>query len=295
MSAFDHNYSIIWSQPCEACGGRGVMARSAKNYELAIAALAGALAMMTFLFLWERSSIEAAAKSADAARADRSSRARTIEPLWPYQRALGLLPPDEQDLNDGVGPIESDSPYDVFSPYLHKVPANRPAAPAPAPRPTRSASLQPSAPKPSAPLPTAAASDFWVPDVSSLLVPVASLAMLAIPLAEFERAQYSKVTVWSPAPVPSSDAPGLSGPFHLFFTTDSPTGVAPVAETGGAGLTSSTTSTVTNAVSSTTSSLMGLASSTTSSLTGLESSTTSAATSVISSTTSTVSSILHRH
>jgi hypothetical protein len=271
------------------------MARSARHYELAIAALGGALAMVTFLFLWERSSIEASAKSVDSARADRSSTARKLEPPWPYQRALGLLPPDERDLDDEVGPVQSDSPYDVFSPYLHNVPANKPPAPSAAPRPTRTASLRPNAPTPSTPPPAAAASDFWVPDVGSLLVPAASLAMLAIPLAELERAQHSEVMVWSPAPVPSGDPPGLSGPFHLFFTTESPTGVTPVAESGGGGLTSSTTSTVTNAVSSTTSSVMGLASSTTSSLTGLGSSTTTAATNLISSTTSTVSSVLHRH
>jgi hypothetical protein len=285
--------------------GVGLMARSARNYELAIAALGGALAMVTFLFLWERSSIEAAAKSVDPTRVDGSGRARMFEPRWPYPLALGLLPPNEQYLNDEVGPAEPDSPYDVFSPYLHTVPASGSAMSPAAPRPTRTASLRPSAPKasaPPAPAPApAAASDFWVPDLGSLLVPAASVAMLAIPLAELERAKYSQVVVWSPGPgaAPSADPPGLSGPFHLFFTTDSPTGVAPVAESSGGGGSSSTTSTVTNALSSTTSTATGLASSTTSSLTGLASSTTSAATDLVSSTTSTatglVSSVLRRH
>jgi len=54
------------------------MARSARHYELAIAALAGALAMMTFLFLWERRSIEATAKAVDATRADGSGGARML-------------------------------------------------------------------------------------------------------------------------------------------------------------------------------------------------------------------------
>ena len=293
----------------QACdGGVGLMARSARNYELAIAALAGALAMVTFLFLWERSSIEAAAKAVDATRADRS---RMVEWRTPYWPALSLLPPDQQGATDEVGPIESDSPYDVFSPYLHNAPASRPATASTAPRPTRTASLRPSVPKPSKASDPVAASDFWVPDVSSLLIPAASVAMLAIPLAELERAKNSNFIVWSPPPIPSADPPGLGGPFHLFFTTESPTGVAPVAEAGGGGgSTSSTASTLTSAVSSTTSgvgglassttsSLTGLASSTTSSLTGLTSSTTSAATGLISSTTSTatglVSSVLRRH
>jgi len=50
---------------------------------------------------------------------------------------IGLLPPDQQAPNDEVGPIESDSPYDVFSPYLHNVPANRPATSPTAPDPDR--------------------------------------------------------------------------------------------------------------------------------------------------------------
>jgi hypothetical protein len=289
-------------------GGVGLMARSARNYELAIAALGGALAMVTFLFLWERSSIEAAAKSVDTTRVDRSGHARMFR--WPYHLALGLLPPDEQYLNDEVGPTEPDSPYDVFSPYLHNVPASGPATSAAPPRQTRTASLRPNAPKPSTPPaqspppgPSAAAPDFWVPDVASLLIPAASVALLAVPLAELERAKYNQVVVWAPAPgtSPSADPPGFSGPFHLFFTTDSPTGVAPVAESGGSGggSSSSTLSTVTDTVSSTTSTVTGLASSTTSSLTGLESSTTSAATDLVSSTTSTatglVSSVLRRH
>jgi hypothetical protein len=285
------------------------MARSARNYELAIAALAGALAMVTFLFLWERSSIEAAAKAVDATRADRSGGARTVEWRTPYWPALSLLPPDQQGPIDEVGPVESDSPYDVFSPYLHNTPASRPAAASTTPRPTRTASLRPSVPKPPKTSDPVAASDFWVPDVSSLLIPAASVAMLAIPLAEF--AKDSSFIIWSPPPIPSGDPPGLGGPFHLFFTTDSPTGVAPIAEAGGGGgLTSSSASTVTSAVSptmagveglesSTTSSLTGLGASTTSSLTGLTSSTSSAATGLVSSTTSTatglVSSVLRRH
>jgi hypothetical protein len=290
-----------------ADGGVGGMARSARNYELAIAALAGALATVTFLFLWERSSIEAAAKALEATRADRS---RPVEWRTSYWPALGLLPPDHQGQIDEVGPIESDSPYDVFSPYLHNAPANRPATASTAPRPTRTAAPRPSVPKPPKASDPVAAPDFWVPDVSSLLVPAASVAMLAIPLAELGRAKDSNLIVWSPPPIPSADPPGLGGPFHLFFTTESPTGVAPVAEAGGGGVTSSTASTLTSAVSSTTSgveglassttsSLTGLASSTTSSLGGLTSSTTSAATGLISSTTSSatglVSSVLRRH
>ena len=108
---------------------------------------------------------------------------------------IGLLPPDQQAPNDEVGPIESDSPYDIFSPYLHNVPANRPATAPTAPHPTRTASPGPIAPKPSTPSDPVVESDFWVPDVSSLLVPTASLAMLAIPLAELERPQTS--TSWS--------------------------------------------------------------------------------------------------
>ena len=108
-----------------ADGGVGGMARSARNYELAIAALAGALATVTFLFLWERSSIEAAAKALEATRADRS---RPVEWRTSYWPALGLLPPDHQGQIDEVGPIESDSPYDVFSPYLHNAPANKKTA-----------------------------------------------------------------------------------------------------------------------------------------------------------------------
>jgi hypothetical protein len=276
-----------------ADGGVGLMVRSARNYELTIAALGGAAAMATFLFLWERSAIEAAAK--ETPRGEGSGGARMFEPLWPYSRALGLLPPDQEDRNDEVGPVESDSPYDVISPYLHNVP--RPVTPSAAPRPPKTASLQAGAHKsstPPAPAP-ASASDFWVPDVSSLLVPAASLGMLVIPLAELNRPQYSQVVVWTPAPAPapSGDPPGMSGPFHLFFTTDSPTGVAPVAESGGGGgLTSSTTSTVTNTVSST-------VSSTTTSAMDLASSTTSATTALVSSTTSTatglVSSVLRRH
>jgi hypothetical protein len=280
------------------------MARSARSDELAIAALAGALAMGTFLFLWERSSIEAAAKAVDATRAERS---RMVEWRTPYWPALGLLPPDQQGPIDEVGPSESDSPYDVFSPYLHDAPARRPATASTATRPTRTASLRPSVPKPSKASDPVAASDFWVPDVSSLLIPAASVAMLAIPLAELARAKDSNLVVWSPPPIPSADPPGLGGPFHLFFTTDSPTGVAPVAEAGGGGLTPSTASTLTSEVSSTTSGVAGLASSTTSSLTGLASSsltgltssTTSTATGLISSTTSTatglVTSVLRRH
>jgi hypothetical protein len=268
-----------------ADGGVRLMGRSARNYELAIAALGGALAMVTFLFLWERSAIEAVAKETPA---DWSGGTRMFAPLWPYHQALGLLPPDQQDLNDDVGPAESDSPYDVISPYLHNVPAKSPAAPSAAPRPTKTASLRPDARKPSTPSTPATASDFWLPDVGSLLIP-ASLGMLVIPLAELDRTQYSQVTVWSPAPAPSGDPPGIGGPFHLFFTTDSPTGVAPVAESGGGGgLTSSTTSTVTNAVSSATTSVTDLASSTTSATTALISSTTSTATGLVSS-------VLRRH
>ena len=294
-----------------ADGGVGLMVRSARNYELVIAALAGALATMTFLFLWERSSIEAAAKAVDATSADRSSDARMVEWRTPYWPALSLLPPDQQGAIDEVGPVESDSPYDVFSPYLHNAPGRRPAAASTTPRPTRTASLRSSVPKPSKTSDPVAGSDFWVPDVSSLLIPAVSVAMLAIPLAELNRAKDSNLIVWSPPPLPSGDPPGLGGPFHLFFTTESPTGVAPVAEAGGGGgLTSSPASTLTSAVSSTTSgveglassttsSLTGLASSTTSSLTGLTSSTTSAATGLVSSTTSTatglVSSVLRRH
>jgi hypothetical protein len=283
-----HNYSVIWPHASTWLMG-GIWLMVSRNYELAIAALGGALAMVTFLFLWERSAIEAAAK--ETPPADWSGGPRMFEPLWPYQRALGLLPPDQQDLNDEVGPADSDSPYDVISPYLHNVP--RPATPSAAPRPTKTASLRPAAPKPSTPPTPAAPSDFWVPDVSSLLIPAASLGMLVIPLAALDRADYSQVVVWSPAPAPSGDPPGIGGPFHLFFTTDSPTGVAPVAESGGGGgLTSSTTSTVTNtvtnAVSSTTTGVADLASSTTSATTALISSTTSTATGLVSS-------VLRRH
>ena len=278
------------------------MARSARNYELAIAALAGALAMVTLLFLWERSSIEAAAKAVETSRADRSGRLARHEPRWSYWPALGLLPPDQQGLDDEIGPIESDSPYDVFSPYLHNVPTSRPATASAAPHPTRTASLTPMAPKPSksSKSPETTASDFLLPDVSSLLIPAASLAMLAIPLAELERARYGDIMIWSPPLAPSGDPAGFGGPFHLFFTTDSPTGVAPVAESGGGGgSTASTLTSVTSEVSSTTSNVTGLAASTTSSLTGLAASTTSAATGLVSSTTSTatglVSSVLRRH
>jgi hypothetical protein len=283
-----HNKSIILTHPNRPLmGASGLMGQSARNYELAIAALGGALAMMTFLFLWERSAIDAAAK--ETPRADWPGDTRMFEPRWPSQRVLGLLPPDQQDLDDDVGPAQSDSPYDVISPYLHNVPAKRPATTSAAPRPTKTASLRPGGRQPSTPPTPTAASDFWVPDVSSLLVPAASLGMLAIPLAALDRAQYSEVMVWSPAPAPSGDPPGFSGPFHLFFTTDSPTGVAPVAESGsGGGLTSSTTSTVTNAVSSTTSTVTDLASSTTSATTALISSATS-------TTTGLVSSVLRRH
>src|SRR5262249_16072855 len=129
-----------------------------------------------------------------------------------------------------------------------------PAAASTPPRPTRTASLRSSVPKPSKTSDPVAGSDFWVPDVSSLLIPAVSVAMLAIPLAELNQAKDSNLIVWSPPPLPSGDPPGLGGPFHLFFTTESPTRVAPVAEAGGGGgLTSSPASTLTSAVSSTTS------------------------------------------
>lgn len=263
------------------------MLRSARNYELAIAALGGALAMATLLFLWERSAVEAAAR--ETTHSDGSGGARMFSPLWPYQRALGLLPPDQQDRNDELGPVESDSPYDVISPYLHNVPTKKPATASATPPPTKTAASRTGARKPSVSPVPAAASDFWVPDVNSLLVPAAALGLLVIPLAELDRPQHGQVLVWSPAPAPSGDPAGMSGPFHLFFTTESPTGVAPVAESGGGGgLTSSTTSTVTNVVSSTTTGVTDLATSTTSATTALISSTTSTATGLVSS-------VLHRH
>jgi hypothetical protein len=264
------------------------MARTAKNYELVIAALGGALAMVTLLLLWERSSIEAAAKAVDTSRVHRSRGAKMFDPLWPYQPALGLLPPDQQGEDGQVGPSESDSPYDVFSPYLHAVPTSRPAAVSTAPHPAQTAALRAHPPKSAKPSDAAMSSDYWVPDVSGLLVPAAALAMLTIPLAELGSGKNRDgVMIWSPTPSP--EPPELSGPFHLFFTTESPTGVAPVAESAGGGvLSSSTLSTVASAVSTTTSSVTGLASSTT-----------SEATSVISSATSTatglVSSVLRRH
>jgi hypothetical protein len=275
------------------------MARAAKTHELAIAALGGALGMVTLLYMWERGSIEAMAKAVDVSRSDQSRDRRMFEPFWSYKQALGLMAPTDEGPNEPVGPIESDSPYDIFSPYLHNVPATRPPPAPSAPPPTRRASLRPAAPpkQPKTPAPPppppASASDFLVPDVSSLVIPAAALTMLTIPLIESGNEGSSNVAMFS-SPEASSDPPSsspqLTGPFHLFFTTGSPTGVAPVVESGGAAGTviSSTPSTLNETANSTTTTVTGLASSTGTTATGLLSSTTS-------TTTGLVSSVLRHH